>query len=140
MFTEILKASDAALGWFGFVRKSKLEQSEKERRAIKALYLALNETCLYFRRLERPSLAQSKKEKQKFKRSIESEEVISRLWMDASVELRDINPDLAARCFIKGTYWADRDAWTDDDVRKANIKLEGVLKDAQALLEGNASK
>lgn len=63
MIVEFLKASDAALGWFGLIRKEKLEKGERERRAIKALYVALNETCLYFRRLDRPSLARSKRKR-----------------------------------------------------------------------------
>jgi hypothetical protein len=132
----LLKVADSVLGWFGLLRKEQLEQGERERRAIKALYVALNETLLYFRRLDRPYLARSKKEKAEFERNVQAEESLSRLWIEASVELRDINPDLAERCFFKGQYWADRDGWTDDDVRKTNIKLEKVLEDASALMRG----
>ena len=139
MITEtslLLKAADSVLGWFGLLRKEQQERGDRERRAIKALYVALNETVLYFRRLDRPYLAQSRKQKRKFQRNIKSEEAISRLWMEASVELRDIAPDLAERCFLKGQYWADRDGWSDDDVRKSNIKLDKVLEDAKALMRG----
>ena len=132
--SALLKAADSLLGWFGLLRKEKLERGERERRAIKALYVALNETVLYFRRLDRPYLARSNKEKVKFRRSIETEEALSRLWMEASVELRDIDQDLAERCFFKGNYWADRDGWSDGDVRRADIKLQKVLEDSQALL------
>lgn len=137
MITEtsaLLKAADSVLGWFNLLRKGKLERSERERRAIKALYVALNETCLYFRRLDRPQLARSKKERLEFERSVQVEEALSRLWIEASVELRDVNSDLAKRCYLKGNYWVDRDGWSDDDVRKANIKLKRLLSDAHALI------
>lgn len=139
MITEtsvLLKAADSVLGWFGLLRKEQLERGERERRAIKALYVALNETVLYFRRLDRPHLARTKKEKKEFERNIQTEEALSRLWMEASVELRDIDPSLAERCFFKGQYWADRDGWSEEDVRKANIKLGKVLDDAKSLMRG----
>ena len=134
--SALLKAADSVLGWFGLLRKEKLERGERERRAIKALYVALNETVLYFRRLDRPYLARSKKEKAEFERSVQTEEALSRLWIEASVELRGVNSDLAKRCYLKGIYWADRDGWSDDDVRRANIKLKRVLSDAQSLMRG----
>lgn len=134
--SALLKAADSVLGWFGLLRKEQLERSERERRAIKALYVALNETVLYFRRLDRPHLARTRKEKKEFERNIQTEEALSRLWMEASVELRDINPVLAERCFLKGQYWADRDSWSEGDVRKTNITLAKVLEDAQALMRG----
>jgi hypothetical protein len=134
--SALLKAADSVLSWFGLLRKDKLERSERERRAIKALYEALNETCLYFRRLDRPHLARSKRVGKEFTRYVQTEEALSRLWREASVELRDVNPGLARRCYLKGNYWADRDGWSDDEVRKANIKLKRLLSDAQTLMKG----
>jgi hypothetical protein len=130
----LLKAADSVLGWFGLLRKEQLERGDRERRAIKTLYVALNETVLYFRRMDSPYLARTKKERKEFVRNIQTEEALSRLWMEASIELRSINPDLAERCFFKGQYWADRDSWSDEDVRKANIRLAKVLEDAKALM------
>ncbi|MGJ0429347.1 hypothetical protein [Methylobacter sp.] len=139
MITEtfaLLKAADSVLGWFGLLRREQLERGERERRAIKALYVALNETVLYFRRLDRPYLARTKKQKMEFERNIQTEEALSRLWMEASVELRNIDPALAERCFFKDQYWADRDDWSEEDVRKANIKLGEVLENAKSLMRG----
>ena len=132
----LLKATDSVLGWFGFLRKERKEKSERERQALKALYLALIETSMYFRRLDRPYLAKNKKEeKVGFQRNIQTEEALARLWTEASVELRDVEPELAQRCFFKGQFWADRDAWTQDDIRKADIVLEKLRRDAQFLLQ-----
>lgn len=128
----LLKAADSLLDWFGLLRKEQVARDEKERRAIKALYVVLNETLLHFRRLGRPRLARSKKERTHFKRDIQTEEHLSRLWMDASVELRQIDRDLAERCFLKGTYWADRDGWSES--AKQTSRLNKVLKDSRALL------
>jgi hypothetical protein len=130
----VLGVADSVLSWFGLMREEKHQRSERERRAIKALLIAVNETVLYFRRLDNPHLARTEEERLGFERNIQAEEALSRLWMDASAELREINPDLAKRCFLKGQYWADRDSWSSDDVLNANIKLEEVLKDAKALI------
>jgi len=131
----LLKAADSILGWFGLLRKEQKERQDAERRAIKALYVALNETLTYFRRLDHPELAKGS-EKEQFERSIKTEDSLSRLWMEAAVELKDVNTELSQRCFMKGVYWTDRDSWTDEKVKIANIKLEALLVDAKALLGG----
>lgn len=105
----LLKVADSILGWFSFLRKERSERAEMERRALKVLCVALNETVLYFRRLERSYLAKTEQERPRFERNIEIEEALSRLWMEAAVDLRGANEDLAERCFLKGGYWADRD-------------------------------
>jgi len=129
----LLKAADSIFSWFGLLRKEQKERKEQERRAIKALYVALNETLMYFRRLDHPELAKES-EKDKFERSIGTEDSLSRLWMEAAVELKDVNLELSQRCFMKGVYWTDRDKWTDEKIKNANIKLEALVGDAQALL------
>jgi hypothetical protein len=131
----LLKAADSIFGWFGLLRKEQKERQELERRAIRGLYVALNETLTYFRRIEHPEFA-GPDNKAEFERNIRTEDGLSRLWMEAAVELRDVNADLSQRCFMKGVYWTDRDNWDDEKVREANIKLEELLKDARALLGG----
>jgi hypothetical protein len=129
----LLKAADSILGWFGLLRKEQKERKEQERKAIKALYVALNETLTYFRRLEHPELAPPGTANEA-QRNLRIEDSISRLWMEAAVELKDIQPQLSQRCFMKGVYWTDRDRWNDERVKDANIKLEALLDDAKALL------
>lgn len=134
----LLKAADSVLGWFGFLRKEKTTQDEQERRAIRALYAAVMETGIYFRRLEKPHLANTKREQKEFKRDINKEEALARLWTEASIELRDVNPDLAERCFFKAQYWIDRDEWTEEDIHRTNIALKRMTDDARILLHGPA--
>lgn len=129
----LLKAADSILGWFGLLRKEQKERKEQERKAIKALYVALNETLTYFRRLEHPELALPGTTNEA-QRNLHIEDSISRLWMEAAVELKDIQPQLSQRCFMKGVYWTGRDRWNEERVKDANIKLEALLDDAKALL------
>jgi hypothetical protein len=108
---------------------------QEEREALLALYTALNETRLYVNsqdatRLSRRSSSGSPPNP----RSPEREEQLCRLWMEASVRLRHLNRDLAARCLIKSDYWAEPDSWADADVRAARIELDRVFKEARALL------
>ena len=129
----LLKAADGVLNWFGLLRKEQKERKEQERKAVKALYVALNETLTYFRRLEHPELAPPDAPAEA-QRSLKAEDAISRLWMEAAVELKDVAPELSKRCFMKGVYWTDRDRWNEERVRSANIKLEELLEDAKSLL------
>ena len=129
----LLKAADSIFSWFGLLRKEQKERQEQERRAIKALYVVLNETLTYFRRIEHPEFA-SPENRAEFERNIKTEDGLSRLWMEAAVELKEVNRDLSQRCFMKGVYWTDRDRWDEKRVKSANIKLETLLQDAQALL------
>jgi hypothetical protein len=73
-------------------------------------------------------------EQKEFKRDIQREEAPARLWTEASVELRDVDRDLAERCFFKAQYWTDRDGWTEDAVHRTNIALEWLKRDAHDLL------
>lgn len=130
----LLNVADSVRNWFTFLHKEKTDQNERERRALKALYAALMETSMYFRRLDSPHLAKTKREQKEFQRDIAKEEALARLWTEASVELRDVDQDLAERCFFKAQYWTNRDAWTSEDVHNANIALQKVTRDAQDLL------
>jgi len=130
----LLNLADSLRNWLGFLSKEKTDQNERERKALKALYAALMETSMYFRRLDSPHLARTKREQKEFQRDIAREEALARLWTEASVELRDVDEDLATRCFFKAQYWTNRDAWTAEDVHNANIALQRVTRDAQALL------
>jgi hypothetical protein len=129
----LLKAVDSIYSWFGLLRKEQKERQEQERRAIKALYVVLNETLTYFRRIEHPEFA-TPENRAEFERNIKTEDALSRLWMEAAVELRGVNQDLSERCFMKGVYWSDRDRWDEEKVKATNIKLEALLQDAKALL------
>lgn len=76
----------------------------------------------------------SKVIKTKFKRDIEKEEQLSRLWLDASIETREFNKELAMRCFQKSGYWSNPEQWTDEDVANANISLKGMFDSAKKLI------
>jgi len=132
---SLIKAIEALSKWFGLLRSEQHDRGELEHRAIKSLYTALNETLLYLRRIANPHLARTHKERQRFSRDIEAEERLSRLWFDASVELRELDGDLARKCMLKGQFWANRDSWTQQEIERANISLSKLLKEAEDLLK-----
>jgi len=107
------------LKWIGerldefLTRRRQLPQelSEKELEAFKAFQNALTETEIYSgnQRLKGPDR--------------EMEKSLSRMWGHVSILVRPYDDDLANRCESKGSYWADRTAWTLDDSVKFNILL-----------------
>jgi len=103
-----------------FQRRDRLD--ERHRVAQDKLYLALNETRMY--------LADFRKGKV----DREQEKVISRLWREAAVALRVVDQGLADRCLIKMDYWADKDRWSEEDIKKAKIGFDQVFRRARQVL------
>jgi hypothetical protein len=70
-------------------------------------------------------------------RNRQKERSLARLWHDASVPLRTIEPELARKCFLKGSYWLEPEAWSEAKVEKNQIALERVFKETRELLLGD---
>jgi hypothetical protein len=114
---------DRCLSALGLIREHRKHRNERTDQALYALYAALNETKAYIQHMDSGK-----------KRDRKREWAIAKLWHDASVPLRDIDRDLAERCFMKGSYWLEPDTWTDVMVKKKRIKLDQVLKSTRSLL------
>jgi hypothetical protein len=126
----LVQAATAAKEWFQSLRTRNREERERYTTALRALYTALNETQIYVGRLARPAYGGGPRAE----RNIETEEKLSRLWTEASIQLRDFNLDLAGRCLIKGDYWTNPDAWPEEEVKAARIELSRVFREARELL------
>ena len=64
----------------------------------------------------------------------EQEKTISRLWRESAMALRAVDADLADRCLIKMDYWADPDAWSDEDIKRSKIGFDQVFRKARRLM------
>ncbi len=122
--------SEFALGIFDstfkaieLYREGKKQKDEKTDTALFALYTALNETKSYIE-----SLNNGEKHKRK------KEYALARLWHNASIPLRKIDPDLAKRCFLKGSYWMEPNTWSENMIKRNKIKLDQVMKSIKTLL------
>lgn len=114
---------DRLLAAIGLLRARKDQRSERTAQALYALYTALNETEVYLSYLESGK-----------KRNRRRELSIARLWRDASVPLRQVDRDLAVRCFDKGRYWSRPDTWTQLMINRKRIGLNQVIKSMRDLL------
>lgn len=116
--------------WIKDAREHRVRNLERHNAALFALYTAATETQSYVRRQQLSSRLQKKPPSRDLKR----EEKLSNLWRSASVLIREFDHDLAVRCFDKGGYWIDPEAWSDEDIREAGIELNHVVKEARELL------
>src|SRR5262245_46421363 len=91
---------DKLLAALGLLREGQKERSAKTDAGLAALYKALNKTKPY---LELRAHGGARNRDKEFE--------IAQVWHDASIPLREIDPELAKRCFIKGGYWLEPDAW-----------------------------
>ena len=116
--------------WFDFLRTKHEKGRERYQEALEAVYTALNETRIYLGSLDSKSLLNTAN----LSRNKEKEANLSRLWTQASTKMRNVDHQWAIICFEKGGYWANPEAWSDDELKEAGIKIEDVIKEAQELL------
>jgi hypothetical protein len=107
------------------IRKGKKERTEKIDQALLALYAALGESRAYQTDIE------SGKRRNK-KREFE----IAKLWHIASIPLREIDPEFAGRCFIKGSYWMEPETWNKKLLQEKGVDFETALEETRKLLVG----
>ncbi len=115
---------DKALAVLGLIRNKKKKRTEKTDQALRALYAALVKTRSYISELEAGKPRVRKKEF-----------AVARLWNAASVPLREIDIGLAERCFEKGGYWMEPDAWDQKRIEAKGIAIESMFEATRQLLK-----
>ncbi len=121
----ILTIFDKILNILGLIKTGKIEKDEKIDKSLLSLYAALSETKAYVLSLNDGE-----------DRDRGKEFSLARLWHDASVPLRNIDSDLAKKCFLKGSYWLEPEAWDEARVAKHQIALDQVFEETRELLVG----
>jgi hypothetical protein len=115
---------DKLLAALGLLREEKRARSTKIDAALTALYKALNKTRPYLE-IRAHGAPQD--------RTVEFE--IAAAWQDASIPLREIDPELAERCFMKGGYWMEPHIWSDAAIREKGIAFAQVFESTRLLLK-----
>ena len=115
---------DKLLTGLGLLREGQKSRSAKTDAALIALYKALNQTKPYL------DLRANGGE-----RNRDREFEIARIWQDASIPLREIDPKLAERCFIKGGYWMEPETWDDTTIKQKGIAFAQVFESTRELLK-----
>lgn len=121
----ILTIFDKFLNVLGLIKNGRIEKDKKIDKSLLSLYAALSETKAYVHSL-----------KDGENRDQHKEFSLARLWHDASVPLRNIDSELAEKCFLKGSYWLEPEAWDEARVAKHQIALDHVFEKTRELLIG----
>lgn len=121
--TAAIGMFDKTLSVIGLIRDGKRRKDERTDQALFALYTALVETRAYVDELKKTK-----------RRNRRKEYALAKLWSDASVPLRHIDRDLAYRCFLKGSYWLERDTWSQARIKRSGIELRTVFEATRELL------
>ena len=114
---------DKTISVLGLIRESKKQRTEKIDQALLALYAALAETRSYLSDLKSGKPHDN-----------DRQFAIARLWNTASVPLREIDKDLAEKCFLKGGYWMEPEAWDQQQIEAKGIAIESVFEATRQLL------
>lgn len=114
---------DKVLAAIGLLREGQKRRTEKTDQALFALYAALSESRAY---LNDRAAGKRRNRAREFE--------IAKLWHSASVPLRDIDLELAERCFFKGGYWMEPDAWGKKRIQEKGIAFDAVFEETRKLL------
>ena len=120
---NLIQLFNNVIGWLKSARDEQAQEEEHYRHALLSVYLAANETKAYLAMMKRRKYPDRERERN-----------LSRLWSEAAVELRKVDPDLARRCLLTGDYWADPTAWSEQALGEARITLKELYERARELL------
>lgn len=133
--TIIIEAVKRVESWFEIFKKHFKPNVDIYRDTLKALYTALSETKGYLYALNPDRVKRKYKPKPHGRKSSNEIEVrISRLWIECSLKLRNIDHTLADDWILKGDFWSNPDQWSDDDVVATRNQVNKVLKGVRKLL------
>lgn len=95
-----------------------------KQKAIRAVWSAVDSTRMYIRMIENGQA----------RAGAPNPELVA-LWSDASLQLAEVDPDLALRLRAKAEYWSDPEGWDDRKIDEARIGINAVAADARELLQ-----
>ena len=116
----LVSISKEIRAWFETNKNVENQKKNEMKLAIKVLSKAILETKSYVRN--------------GFENRIpERESELRELWNNAHIELRQIDAELAMRCFAKAEYWIEPENWSGEKVEKYNIKLDSMSESLKTL-------
>ena len=122
--TTLISIFNQLREWIGLIDARQVRDNANLKTALKSIYVAALETKMYLAAIEDRGEPQNH----------DTEAKLSRLWLEAALDLREIDPDLADRCLLKGDYWANPNRWTDEQVEESRINVNTVYEEARKLL------
>lgn len=114
-----VKLGQEATGILAYFTKRGLDRNDQLDLTLSALIAATRETQIYVARKIQ---------------DLPTEALLAKLWHTAAVAMRRFDSDLTDRLYLKGTYWTEPAAWTNDDVKNARITLDEMHEICRQLL------
>lgn len=105
------------------IRAFRKDRRELADAALRAVSLALEETSLYYQRMERGA-----------SRDQDTEAQLVKYWSAAAIPIRHIDANLAQACDCKAEYWVNPDTWPKRKIRAKGIDLATVRERYRELL------
>jgi hypothetical protein len=133
--TIIIEAVKRVDSWFDVFRKYFKPNDDICRATLKSLYTALSETKSYLYTLNPDRVKRRNDPKLNGRKAGKDIEVrLSRLWIESSLKLRNIDHSLADDWILKGEFWSNPDHWNEGEVLDIRNKVNKVLKGVRKLL------
>ena len=114
---------DKLLAALGLIRDGQKKRTEKTDQALTALHNTILETKSYIHKRE-----------DGMPRDRSQEFSIAELWQKSSIPLREIDVELAEKCFLKSGYWMEPEIWNEGKIRSKGIAIDAVFEATRQLL------
>ncbi|RTQ46902.1 hypothetical protein EJV47_20985 [Hymenobacter gummosus] len=124
MLTAVIDGLVKILGPIATLSK---ERRELKDASLRAISIALDETCLYYRDLDRGR-----------ERSFEREDQLVKYWSAAAISMRHFDENLAAMCSHKSEFWINPDNYDVERAGELGIALDNVRVAYRSLLNPRA--
>lgn len=112
-YKPLTNISKEIRAWIEQFRNYSIERKEESKTAITAISNAIIETQAYIKNGVEL-------------RDTEKESELTELWNQAHIELRNIDKDLANRCFMKARYWSDPSKWNQRQINYYKLTLNSI--------------
>jgi len=121
MLKEIIDLLTVLLGSIATMSKDRRELQDS---ALRAISNALDETCLYYRDLDRGN-----------PRNLDREALLVKYWSAAAIPLIHIDQNLAALCDYKSEYWINPTHYSEQEITNLGIDLNNIRQAYRKILK-----
>ncbi len=107
----------------GFLASGEQPTASKKQ-AIRGVWSAVDNTRMYIRMIEDGTA-----------NAAAPNPNLVALWSEASLQIAELDPELAVRLRDKADYWSDPRRWNAEEISNAAIGIDTLAADARALLQ-----
>jgi hypothetical protein len=114
----LISISKEIRSWSEYNKNISSDKKKELKKSITALSIAILKTKSYLNNKNK---------------NLSKENEIWVFWNNAHIELQNIDPELASRCFTKAEYWVEPEKWNNKKINQYNITLDSMSESLKTI-------